>query len=159
MNRKMVVVGVDDGIILDLSRCVILDEATLGEADRELLNFGTDTDALSVANRLGESLIGILEGCGYGDLNYFNCIALSPTALREEFAELPSLFPENLENADHLREILEWGTKLNDEQLDFLSAYILQDDALWSQWRSSVVASLYEFYHNQHPHTHEEEKS
>ena len=67
MKKKMIIVGTDDGIILDVNRCAIFDENDLSEADQTLLNFGTESDALSVSNRHGTKLSDILEGCGYGD--------------------------------------------------------------------------------------------
>jgi hypothetical protein len=148
MKKKMIIVGTDDGIILDVSRCAIFDENELSEADQTLLNFGTESDALSVANRHGIKLSDILEGCGYGDLNYYNSLALSPLALRSEFAEFPELLPADLDGVAEVKAILEWGSKLSDTQLMNLAAYALQDDDLWNQWRTTVVGALQEFYTN-----------
>jgi hypothetical protein len=148
MKKKMIIVGTDDGIILDVSRCAIFDENELSEADQTLLNFGTESDALSVANRHGIKLSDILEGCGYGDLNYYNSLALSPLALRSEFEEFPELLPEGIEGVAEVKAILEWGSKLSDTQLMNLAAYALQDDELWNQWRTTVVGALQDFYTN-----------
>lgn len=144
MKKKMIIVGTDDGIILDVSRCAIFDENELSEADQTLLNYGTESDSLSVANRHGIKLSDILEGCGYGDLNYNNSLALSPLALRSEFAEFAE-FPELLPVAE-VKAILEWGSKLSDTQLMNLAAYALQDDDLWNQWRITVTWALQDFY-------------
>lgn len=146
MKKKMIIVGTDDGIILDVSRCAIFDENELSEADQTLLNFGTESDSLSVANRHGVKLSDILEGCGYGDLNYNNSLALSPLALRSEFEEFPELLPDDIEGVAEVKAILEWGSKLSDTQLMNLSAYALQDDELWNQWRTTVVGALQDFY-------------
>jgi hypothetical protein len=148
MKKKMIIVGTDDGIILDVSRCAIFDENELSEADQTLLNFGTESDALSVANRHGIKLSDILEGCGYGDLNYYNSLALSPLALRSEFEEFPELLPDDIEGVSEVKAILEWGSKLSDTQLMNLAAYALQDDDLWNQWRTTVVGALQDFYTN-----------
>jgi len=148
MKKKMIIVGTDDGIILDVSRCAIFDENELSEADQTLLNFGTESDALSVANRHGIKLSDILEGCGYGDLNYYNSLALSPLALRSEFEEFPELLPNDIEGVSEVKAILEWGSKLSDTQLMSLAAYALQDDDLWNQWRTTVVGALQDFYTN-----------
>lgn len=145
MKKKMIIVGTDDGIILDVSRCAIFDENELSEADQTLLNFGTESDALSVANRHGTKLSDILEGCGYGDLNYYNSLALSPLALRSEFEEFPYISDE-VEGVAEVKAILEWGSKLSDTQLMNLAAYALQDDDLWNQWRTTVIWALQEFY-------------
>ena len=148
MKKKMIIVGTDDGIILDVNRCAIFDENDLSEADQTLLNFGTESDALSVSNRHGTKLSDILEGCGYGDLNYYNSLALSPLALRSEFEEFPELLPNDIEGVSEVKAILEWGSKLSDTQLMNLAAYALQDDDLWNQWRTTVVGALQDFYTN-----------
>lgn len=148
MEKKMIIVGMDDGIILDVNRCVLFDENTLGEADQNLLNFGTESDALSVANRHGERLSDILEGCGYGDLNYFNSLAMSPDALRSEFTELPTVLPEGVEGVEEVIKVLNWGASLSNDQLLNLSAYAMQDDDLWSAWRTALIIALQDFYAN-----------
>jgi hypothetical protein len=149
---KMIVVGMDDGIILDLNRCVILDEDAIGDADQRLLNFGTESDALAVADRHGAKLSSILEGCGYGDLHYGNCLALTPNALRDEFVEIPTLLvdvPESIEGVAEIKEVLTWGASLNNNQMRLLASYILQDDELWTTWRTAVVTAL-EWMHTEH---------
>jgi hypothetical protein len=144
MKKKMIIVGTDDGIILDVSRCAIFDENELSEADQTLLNFGTESDALSVSNRHGTKLSDILEGCGYGDLHYGNCLALTPITLQQEFEEIPEMIGDvdHIEGAQEIKKILEWGAHLNKNQFDLLSSYILQDDELWIHWRTAVVTAL-----------------
>lgn len=150
MSKKMIVVGMDDGIILDLSRCVIFDEDAIGDADQRLLNFGTESDALSVADRHGTKLSNILEACGYGDLHYNNCLPLTPISLRQEFLELPSLLPDgDIEGLAEVKQTLAWGAQLDNEQMQHLADIIQQDDELWTQWRVSVVDSL-QWMHAQH---------
>lgn len=150
MSKKMIVVGMDDGIILDLSRCVIFDEDAIGDADQRLLNFGTESDALSVADRHGTKLSNILEGCGYGDLHYNNCLPLTPIALRQEFTEIPSLLPDGeLEGLAEVKQTLAWGASLDAEQFRYLADVVQQDDELWQQWRVSVVDAL-QWMHTKH---------
>lgn len=146
-KKKMIIVGTDDGIILDVNRCAIFDENDLSEADQTLLNFGTESDALSVSNRHGTKLSDILEGCGYGDLHYNNCLPLTPLALRQEFIELPELLPDSqVAGVEDIKEVFAWGASLTDEQYEYLSDYIQQDDELWAQWRISVVDALQWMY-------------
>lgn len=149
MSKKMIVVGMDDGIILDLSRCVIFDENSIGDADQRLLNFGTESDALSVADRHGKKLSNILEACGFGDLHYNNCLPLTPIALRQEFIELPDLLPDvEVEGVSDIKDAFAWGASMTDEQCSLLSDYVQQDDELWTQWRVSVVDALQWMYTN-----------
>jgi hypothetical protein len=144
---KMIVVGMDDGIILDLKRCVIFDEDAIGDADQRVLNFGTEADAISVADRHGKKLSNILEACGFGDLHYNNCLPLTPIALRQEFIELPELLPDiQVAGVEDIKDAFAWGASLTDEQYAYLSDYIQQDDALWAQWRMSVVDALQWMY-------------
>lgn len=143
----MIIVGMDDGIILDLNRCVILEESDLSINEKTLLDTGTEMEALTIAERHGTSLRRILEACGYGDLHYRNCLSLSPFVLRTEFSELPSLFPDQLNDdsisgVKEMRETLAWGASLSDEQLNYIAQHALQDDELWSQWRATVIDSL-----------------
>jgi hypothetical protein len=147
VKSKIIVVGMDDGIILDLNRCVILDESALSVNEKTLLDTGTEMEALTIAERHGVSLRHIMQGCGYGDLHYGNSFPLTPIMLRTEFSELPSLFPEQLNNdtivgVKEMRETLAWGASLSDEQLHHIAQDVLQDDELWSQWRASVIESL-----------------
>jgi hypothetical protein len=147
---KMIVVGMDDGIILDLNRCVIFDENAIGDADQRLLNFGTESDALSVADRHGTKLSNILEACGYGDLHYNNCLPLTPIALRQEFTELPSLLPDGeVEGLSEVKQTLAWGASLDEEQFRYLADIVQQDDELWSQWRVSIIDAL-QWMHAKH---------
>ena len=142
---KMIVVGMDDGIILDLNRCVIFDEDAIGDADQRLLNFGTESDALAVADRHGAKLSNILEGCGYGDLHYNNCFPLSPKVLRQEFTEIPTLIgdvPDDIDGVSHIKQVLAWGASLDNKSFQRLADYIQQSDELWTAWRTEVVMAL-----------------
>lgn len=155
---KIIVVGMDDGIILDTNRCVILDESKLTINEKTLLDTGTEMEALTIAERHGIPLRHILQGCGYGDLHYGNCVPFSPATLREEFTELPSLFPEvfdikltdvmNSSIADDIKEmgdVLKWGASLSNEELHMIAQHAIQDDELWSQWRATIIESLLEY--------------
>ncbi len=151
MKKKMIIVGLDDGIILDVSRCVIFDESALGDAEQRLLNFGTESDALAVADRCGTKLSNILDGCGYGDLSYYNSLSLSPNALRSEFMALPDLLPSqsvDVAGLEEIKAVLEWGASLTDTQFTELAEYAMQDDDLWSQWRTTIVGALQDKYHS-----------
>lgn len=155
----MVVVGLDDGIILDLSRCVIFDDEAIGDADQRLLNVGTESDAISVAERHGTKLHSILARCGYGELHYGNCLSLSPSALHTEFVELPTLLtdvPDEVEGLPNIKEMFAWGASLGFDELEELAEYILQDDELWQAWRIAVVDALEIAYRQ---HKKEQEKS
>ena len=134
-----VIVGLDDGIILDASRCVFFNTENIGEADMTLLDCGTETEAISVANRWGKNLFQVLTLCGFGDLNYYNCLSLTPRALREEFGVLSELtFSDN----PQLGNITKWASELSDEELSDIAEFILQSDDLWDVWRIHVVEAM-----------------
>lgn len=138
---KKVIVGVDDGIILDASRCVVIDTDDLGEADIELLSNGTELEAITVANRLGRRLDVIGEQCGWGDLHYTNCLSLSPEALRDEASALYGSTDDRMAQA-----ILEWVAHLSDDKLSDMAYFILESDTLWDVWRVHVVEAFQHFY-------------
>ena len=148
----MIVVGLDDGIILDLSRCVIFDDSTIGDADQRLLNVGTESDAISVATRHGVKLDNLLARSGYGELHYGNCLSLTPSALHQEFVEIPALLPENsdeIEGVKAIKELFAWGASLTPEELVDLSNNIMMDEDMWDAWRTAVVSHL-EYRYNEH---------
>ena len=58
----------------------------------------------------------------------------------------PAMLPDDLDNIEEVKKILAWGANLSTDQLMNLGAYTMQDDSLWTQWRTSVFASLATFY-------------
>ena len=149
---KMIIVGMDDGIILDANKCVILDESTLDVHERTLLDSGTDTEAMRIAERHGVALRNILQGCGYGELHYGNCLAVTPSVLHQEFVEVPALIPEGSDEVagvQTLKELFAWGASLSYEDLKNLCNDIIMDDELWGAWQNSVFSHL-EYRYNEH---------
>lgn len=141
MSKKVIVVGLDDGIVLDLNRCVIFDESTLSENERHLLDFGTEVESLTIAQRHGVRLSHILENCGYGDLNYSNCLSYSPTAICMEIDEM--LATAELETEQ--RDSLTWARQLGNQGLEDIASIAMQFDGLWNVWRYTLLASIIEY--------------
>lgn len=141
MNRKVIIVGLDDGIILDLDRCVIIESDSLSEAEHHSLDFGTEVEALTVAQRHGVRLSHILQNCGYGDLNYSNCLSYSPTAICMEIDEM--LATAELETEQ--RDLLAWARQLGNQGLEDIASIAMQFDELWSVWRYALLASIVEY--------------
>lgn len=141
------IIGIDDGIILDAKRCVLVDDDALGEADRALLDNGTEAEALAVANRIGKSLHAILAGCGYGDLHYGNAIAYSPVSIRDE---LSARVEEISEIDEEVGKIMAWGLSLTDNDLDMIGSSILTEEIpeVWGHYFENIVMAL-DYWHDQ----------
>lgn len=140
------IVGVDDGIILDVSRCVIVDSSDLGDADRALLETGTETESLSVANRLGVRLDRVLEGCGYGSLNYTNAISYDPQAIRQEIMERLPLLADGVADEEDktIVDLLAWALTLSDIELSEIGHMILSDESpeVWGDYLGNIVLGV-----------------
>lgn len=157
---EYLIVGLDDGIILDMKRCVFFNAEELGEADKRLLDFGTETEAISVANREGENLFEVLQRSAFGTLNYGNTIAMTPEVLKEEFASLVSFLEssehpwENDEEKTLLRTMATWAMNLPDEELYIIAYHAMESDDLWSVWRTQIMDGMMAYY----AYTHEEKE-
>lgn len=141
------IIGIDDGIILDMKRCVLIDDEELGEADRALLDNGTEAEALAVANRIGKSLHSILAGCGYGDLHYGNAVPYTPVSIRDELEARV----EEIRNIDtEVAEIMDWGLSLTNNDLDMIGSSILAEESkeVWGDYFANIVLAL-AYWHNQ----------
>ena len=135
------IIGIDDGIILDAKRCVLVDDSELGEADRALLDNGTEAEAIGVAYRIGKSLHDILAGCGWGDLHYANSIAYSPSAIRYELTEKVNAISEVDED---IASVMRWGLTADDATLNAVGEIILADESVevWGDYFSNIILAL-----------------
>lgn len=146
------IVGVDDGIILDVKRCVIVDHHALSESERTLLDSGTEEQAIAVAYRHGRSLYEVLDGCGYGQLNYANAVAYSPDAMRDEIMSKVDNLRKSVTDVDEsMREelsemvsLLDWALTLPEEDLFQIGYFILSDESeeVWGQYFANVVLGV-----------------
>jgi hypothetical protein len=130
MSNKIIICQ-QSGTILYVEHCVIVDVDELSEQDQEEIFQGGDGDVLELAEQMGKELRPMLEGCGYGDLNYSNCIAFSPDAIQQEL-ETNSEFLFG----DH-KEMAEYFTSLPKEALEDF-ANCLNSDYMWDTFTSEI---------------------
>jgi hypothetical protein len=72
------------------------------------------------------------------DLKWGNCVAYSPSAIREEILEsLRDYFPDD-------KEALDWGLSATDDQLNEVASYIIQSDTIWETYRTDIIDGLRE---------------
>lgn len=145
------IVGVDDGIILDVKRCVIVDHHALSESERTLLDSGTEEQAIAVAYRHGRSLYEVLDGCGYGQLNYANAIAYSPDAMRDELASRMEVIKQSAVDTSDLYEddkavvdLMEWALTLPDDDLFQIGYFIVSDESeeVWGSFFANIILGV-----------------
>jgi hypothetical protein len=72
------------------------------------------------------------------DLKWGNCIAYSPSAIREEILEgLRDDYPD-------YKAALEWGLSATDDQLNEVASYIIQNDSVWETYKTDLLDGLRE---------------
>lgn len=75
------------------------------------------------------------------DLEWGNCVAYSPRAMREEIDEMMAFVGAS----DEDRPALEWALNdATDEQLNNVATYILDDDTMWISYRSNIIDGVRE---------------
>lgn len=80
------------------------------------------------------------------DLTYSNCIAYSPSAIREELycMEESGYFENALEDE---RSAIVWArTTASNEELNHLAQYILSWDSVWTEYNESLLSGLMDYY-------------
>ena len=75
------------------------------------------------------------------DLKWGNCIAYSPSAIREEIHE--SLWA-SFEHDKDSKSAMEWGLSATDAQLDEVASYIIQNDSIWETYKDDLLDGLRE---------------
>lgn len=114
----------------------VLDTATLTADELAVLDDDADSD-------IGE--LAILKGKPYihTDLTWRNCVAYSPSSIREEIRE--SLWEGYADN-DKDRAVLEWAENASDDDLNAVASYILSADDVWQNFTLNLVEGLREGY-------------
>lgn len=74
------------------------------------------------------------------DLTWGNCIAYSPSAIREEIRESLSWKYE----ADRDKTVLEWALTASDDALNEVASYIIQSDHIWETYGIDLMDGLRE---------------
>lgn len=78
------------------------------------------------------------RGINQTDLSWGNCIAFSPSAIREEIIEsLRDAYPDD-------KEALEWGLSASDDELNEVASYIIQNDSIWETYKNDLLDGLRE---------------
>lgn len=135
------------GTILYVEHCVIVDTDDLTEDDAKTLFEGGDGDAIEIADQYGKWVKPMLDGCGYGDLNYSNCIAFSPNAIRQELEEnIEFYFPmanddpdgeesEDAAQAKYFTDLVQ--SKMGQEKLEWFAG-CLNSDHMWDTFTRAM---------------------
>lgn len=94
---------------------------------------------LSIANLIEN---GQARSLVLTDLEWRNCIAYSPRAMREEIDEMLEF-----SGTDDDRHALEWAMNVaTDEQLNSVATYILDNDQMWIDYRVNIIDGVREGY-------------
>lgn len=127
-----IIICQQSGTILYVEHCVIVDTDELSEQDQEEIFQGGDGDVLELAEQMGKELRPMLEGCGYGDLNYSNSIAFSPVAIQQELQENPEVYfgEDETEKAKYF-------ASLPLEELEWFAGCLNSDD-MWDTFSTAV---------------------
>jgi hypothetical protein len=120
------------GTIIDASECVLVD------VPDDLDMTGDDYFDDEVVERLADE---IGRPINTTDLTFGNCVAYSPSAIRQEVRE-------NLSYNDAIDEtVLAWALRATDDQLNAVASYILNSSAnVWDSYTEDLVDGLIEFY-------------
>ena len=136
------ILGIDHCVILDIEKLSAEDQATLAECDEDM---GFDDDVVcEIAARNGIKLTELGASTGWGDLQYRNAVAYSPLSMKDEAL----VYTESgmYEEDEKEFEALMWVRRASTEELDELSDFIMNDDAVWNGYRSNFVDNLVHFY-------------
>ena len=92
-----VVVDVDNATFLHIEQLVLVDLNELTEEQQASFHEGDDGAIAEIADDEGNSVMSILKGCGYGDLNYLNCISFSTDSIRDEIHSNIEMYADSYE--------------------------------------------------------------
>lgn len=125
---RYLLINKHDGTVVDLAGTYLLDEETFNDTARSLWDEWIATGADDVATRIvehaGVDLYDILENSGFGDLEYGNCIAYSPRAIRDEIEAL--VYSNVLEGENAII-----AQAFDDDDLRAVRAEMTDNDWLW----------------------------
>jgi hypothetical protein len=122
------------GTIIDASECVLVDvpQVTLDTLTGD--DYFDDEVITGLASEIGRPV-------NTTDLTFSNCVAYSPSAIRQEVRE-------NLQYNDAIDdEVLAWALRATDAQLNSIASYILNSSAsVWDTYTEDLIDGLIEFY-------------
>ena len=121
------------GTIIDASECVLVDvpQVTLDTLTGD--DYVDDEVIAGLASEIGRPV-------NTTDLTFGNCVAYSPSAIRQEARE-------NLQYSDLDDEVLAWTLRATDAQLNAVASYILNSSTnVWETYTEDLIDGLIEFY-------------
>ena len=131
------IIHIGTGTIIDADECVIVDVEKLDDHDTALVNDGDDSDVVEIAGRLGKPL-------NLTDLSFRNTVAFSPSSLRSEAEEALS---QGFATDDDDIAYLTWTREVaTDDELNSVADYILNDDAMWGEYNTTVMDGMRQGY-------------
>ena len=140
MEMSKIIINIKDGTVVDLHDSVIVDLDELTDEQKALYTEweqgGNDGDACELGRQAGKDLYGILSGCGFGDLNYGNSIAYSPSGIRDE---IKALMEHNID------EDLLIASKWTQAEIEEFGSYAIQSEYLWQVWNEDFVQNMRSF--------------
>lgn len=76
----------------------------------------------------------------HNDLTWRNCLSFSPLCIKTEAKEMIDLFGDDISESSI--KMFKWVDTLTTSELQNITDYAMTDDDLWSQWRSTLIASI-----------------
>jgi hypothetical protein len=129
-----VIVDVDNGTFIHIEQVVLVDLNDLTQDELNDFNNGYDGSIMEIADDKGTSVMSILKGCGYGDLNYLNCIAFSPNAIRDEIHSNIEMYADSYETQKTL-------LNMSDEQLQSFADSV-NSDWMWDRFVDEMKVNV-----------------
>jgi len=116
------------GTVIAVDECVIVDvpEELLATLDGD--DYFDDNKICEYASENGKPI-------NTTDLKWGNCVAYSPSAIREEIRES---LAENYEGDG----FIDWGLGASDDDLDVVASFILSADDVWVNYTLNLVEGL-----------------
>ena len=136
---RYLLINKHDGTVVGLEGTYLLNEETIMDNNTarslwdEWVATGSDHIATQIIEHSGVYLQDILENAGFGDLEYGNCIAYSPRAIRDEIEAL--IYSDVLEGEDAIL-----AQAFDDDDFRAVRAEMTDNDWLWE----SVSGELHE---------------
>lgn len=112
----------------------VVDTANLNDLEMLIVTEGDDSDIVDLAVEKNDRLSQYMN-----DLRWGNCIAYSPSAIREEVSQ--DIF-EAYMNEDE-QHIIKWVLEeATDDQLNEIAQFILNDDSMWISYNEDLAHGL-----------------
>lgn len=112
----------------------VIDTANLNDTEMLILTEGDDSDIVDLAKDKNDRLLPYMN-----DLRWGNCVAYSPSAIREEVSQ--DIFEAYMN--DDEQHIIKWVMEeATDTQLNQIAEFILGDDSMWASYCEDLAHGL-----------------